>query len=102
MITRYGYADLPAEWLRARIAEWLRFHGINPDLVGVPGWIEIDHDRYAVRAQVHRVAPDGIGRIYNQREVVESRNEAEPLPWPTTAAEWLAGPGFNIISYRVP
>jgi hypothetical protein len=84
VIERYEFPRLPADDLRKRIAEWLRFHGFDDGVVcGSPGWIERDPDRYAVRAEVY--IRDPRGRRFDRREVEEHRSEGPPLPFPDVA-----------------
>lgn len=89
---RYHFAQVPADDLRIRVAEWLRFHGIDPDhVIGRGGWIERDTTACAVRALTYPLAADGIGRDFHGREVVESRSEGPPMPFPALPpGQWLA------------
>jgi hypothetical protein len=90
--TRYVFDHAPADDLRERIAAWLRFHGFNEGIVcATPGWIERDPVEYVVRAQVYARAPDGIGRLFDRREVEEHRSEGPPLPFPDIPdGQWFA------------
>lgn len=108
-VERYLFDLLPAERLRAPIAEWLRFHGLDPRRVMGSGWIERDPDAGAVRVLAYvlndegrivcRQDPNGPpGVMVAVTEVVESRSEGPPLPWPIPLVEWL-GPDRAIIRY---
>jgi hypothetical protein len=110
VIERYTYDRLPDPPVRAVVAEWLRFHGVDPHDVPAPGWIERDPYSRAVRAlamppwERRRISIDGEETVIAARDgtarcVVESRSEGEPLPWPVTTDEWFAAGGHSIDTY---
>jgi hypothetical protein len=105
--TQVVFNWIPPESDRAQWVSWLRRHGINPDDVPVPGWIEVDGARRQVRylaivrdenGTALLADRDGLPVPYGQEKeripaghhevatrVAVSQMEAPPLPWPMSA-----------------
>lgn len=89
-MTVYHFDQMPAEPDRTAVLDWLTAHGIDPNLVAVPGWIEPDparrrinylgYEREEVPGQDQariKVAGDDAVRINFTHQL-----EAAPLPFP--------------------
>lgn len=92
MIDRAEFQTFPPEPVRLAWCVWLRWHGIDPYTVPVPGWIErreaqrqIVHEAYVFdehgRLLLNEVRDDAL------REVRVVQLEAEPSPFPTVGGE---------------
>lgn len=87
MIADIRFFDtFPPDEVRLPMCEWLRHHGVDPNDVAVPGWIEIvpelrqiRYERYATneRGQPLVIADE----IVREEHVVQL--EAEPSEFPT-------------------
>lgn len=89
-MTLYEFPDRPDEATRRAVCAWLEQHGIDPNRVAVPGWIETDpHTRrisysgYAfddVKGRsVPRLTEDGDDVV---RLNLSHQLESPPLPFP--------------------
>jgi len=79
------------------MCEWLRHHGIDPNDVPVPGWIErrpaerqVVHEAYALNEQGRRYMNET--RTDAVREVRVVQLEAEPSPFPEEVYDPEVGP----------
>lgn len=98
MTERYEIDTLPPDHVRLPVCEWLRRHGINPDDVAVPGWIERQTDLYRLAYEGYICDDQGNILINKARDAAQRRStyvqlEGPPLPWPTALVEWVADPG---------
>lgn len=98
----YEFDRLPPEPVRLAVCDWLRTHGINPNDVAVPGWIERRPATYQVAYQGYEWETDDDGsprpRLTDDRSDAIRRErvlqlEARPLPFPRVAAEHDLGGG---------
>lgn len=88
---RYEFDEYPSEEAARAVREWLKFHGLDPACVAIPGWIEVDPEKFAVRALCYivifgpnrkRVGVMLDKQLNHMYEVVERRNEGPPLAFP--------------------
>lgn len=94
MTDRITFEVSPPDWVRLPVCAWLRRHGVDPDMVAVPGWIERQPElcRLAWEGYVpdpeHRIrlneARDGASRVAAFVQL-----EGPPLPWPPELLSWL-------------
>ncbi len=85
---RIEFDTHPPEPVRLALCGWLRRHGIDPDHVVIPGWIERQCDRYrvawlaAVRDETGRIV---LNEARDAAMVTERfvQLEGPPMPWPT-------------------
>ena len=86
MRERIEFDDMPPRAEREIWCEWLRQHGVNPNHVKVPGWIERRPDRCQLAYEGYErdretgeiVARDG--QVHPVRVMFQM--EAPPLPFP--------------------
>lgn len=65
--------------------DWMRKHGLNPNDVALPGWVEADDASRTVRAVCYERDASGRIRIEGDeavRSVVEVQLESRPMPLP--------------------
>lgn len=91
MIERVEFNDFPPDEVRLPWCAWLEHHGIEPDVIPVPGWIErrVETRQIAYLAYVtdeHGNIQVNEDRTDALREVRVAQLEAVPSPFPTAAA----------------
>lgn len=83
---RFAYDGWLPEPLRTELRQWFKFHGIDTNYVCVPGYVERDAEKYAVR--VWSYVPDPVSKFKRTNSgspvmiLAEYRNEGPPLPFP--------------------
>lgn len=92
MIERVEFDKYPPEPVRLAFYGWLRHHGIDPDVVALPGWIERDAARRLVRCVGYHLDERGAPMLTDDRTdvvryVQRYQLEAEPSPFPTVQDE---------------
>jgi hypothetical protein len=88
---RYAYNDPVQDPTLYEMLQWFRFHGINPDYVCRPGYVERDPEEYAIRVwsyipdeETHfKLTTAGSPVMY----LAEYTNEGPPLPFPDVVYE---------------
>jgi hypothetical protein len=94
-VERVHFDMFPPEDVRERWCEWLRFHGISPSDVPIPGWIERDPANCRIRYR-RLLRDDDDMIVWNHGEprprTVEytEQGEAPPKPFPgiTSSGQW--------------
>lgn len=87
MIERAEFDDRPPEQLRLAWCAWMRHHGIDPDVVPIPGWVERDEQARRVVLEVYVLDEQG-RKVANEDQTVAVREvqvvqlEAAPSPFP--------------------
>jgi hypothetical protein len=85
MTERVEFDSMPPEPERLIWCDWLRWHGIDPNQVAVPGWIERHADARRIQYESFRTDEHG-GRIFRGdtvlRTVQVQQLEAVPSPLP--------------------
>jgi hypothetical protein len=85
---RVEFGDLPPDPVRLVWCDWLRRHGIDPNEVAAPGWIERRPDTFQIVYEAYVLGDKGMpvwdprtrGAI---RTVRVFQMEGPPLPFPT-------------------
>lgn len=83
--TRRYFDRLPIEPRRRRWQEWLRRHGVDPNKVIVPGWIERREQEYRLAYESYELDEHGNPAWDNDDIVRVARFvqlEGPPLPFP--------------------
>jgi hypothetical protein len=86
MIELAGFTEMPPEEIRAAMCEWLRFHGIDPNLVPIPCDITSDHESCSIWVDEFVLDKDGARTIAEDGTYAKVRmqhqGETAPLPMP--------------------
>lgn len=94
MSDRIEFDAFPPDRVRLSVCAWLRRHGVDPNMVAVPGWIERQPDLYRLGWESYVPDEDNMIRLNEARDdaVREARHvqlEGSPLPWPDELTEWV-------------
>ncbi len=94
MSERIEIDTFPPDWVRLPVCTWLRRHGVNPDMVAVPGWIERRPESYRLAWESYVPDADNKIRLNETRDGAarEPRHvqlEGQPLPWPPELLAWV-------------
>lgn len=94
MSDRREIDSFPPDWVRLPVCSWLQRHGVNPNMVAVPGWIERQPDRYRLAWESYVPDEDNVIRLNETgddvlREPRYVQLEGPPLPWPDELLAWI-------------
>lgn len=91
------YSDYPAEPVRQALSRWFLKHNIDPDYVPIPGWVEIDYDKYQIRwlnfvPNIKTIpAEQIIAGLHLETRMLQL--EARPFPFPSLDLSDYEPPG---------
>lgn len=96
MSDRLTFHRVPHDYILLSMCEWLRKHGIDPDYVLLPGWVERDEQARRVwyltfawddEERCTALRDDETKEFLTRAEYVQL--EAHPLPWPSEVLDLI-------------